>query len=78
MRNKLADFRELILNKAELFLISERKRKLHNTFPNAQFETKDEDRNKFGGGIILFLTEYIPGRMINRLKLPAGIEIMCF
>ena len=76
MRNKLADSRELILNKAELFLISERK--LHNTFPNAQFETKDEDRNKFGGGIILFLTEYIPGRMIIRLKLPAGIEIICF
>lgn len=74
----MADFRELILNKAELFLISERKRKLHNTFPNAQFETKDEDRNKFGGGIILFLTEYIPGRMIIRLKLPAGIEIICF
>ena len=80
-RNPFTDFKKLILNETDVFLISESK--LHNTFSYAQFKDggcrlSRKDRNKFKGGIILFVKRNIPCKIINSHKFPAGIEIICF
>ena len=80
LRNKFQVFKELILNETDVFLMSESK--LNNIYPNAQFQVERyrlfrKDRNKYGGGIILFVKENIPARIINEYKFPASIEIIC-
>ena len=57
--------------------------KLDNTFPNAQFQAEGYrlfcmDKNKFGGVIILFLKENIPGKILNSHKFLGGFKIIYF
>ena len=54
---------EIIVKAFDLFLISESK--LDNTFPMNQFhifgfKVFRRDRNRFGGGLILYINENIP------------------
>ena len=77
--NKLADFKGLIRNETEAFLISESK--LDNTIPNAQFQAEGyrlirKDRNKFRRGIILLVKENIPRKIINSHKFPVSIKMI--
>ena len=59
---------EIIVKAFDLFLISESK--LDNTFPMNQFhifgfKVFRRDRNRFGGGLILYINENIPCRSLN-------------
>ena len=64
---------EIIKNFA-IFLISESK--LDSTFPNAQFKVTGfyifrYDRNRFGGGLLLYMNDKIPFKFLkNILYLP--------
>ena len=57
--------------------------KLDNPFPNAQFQAEGYrlfcmDKSKFGGDIILFLKENIPGKILNSHKFLGGFKIIYF
>ena len=67
IRNKFI-FAESIVKAFDLFLIS--KSKLDSTFPMNQFhifgfKVFRRDRNRFGGGLILYINENIPCRPLN-------------
>ena len=74
MKNKFDLLRALVPNKVDIFMISESK--LDNSFPVAQFEiTKYTtpyifDRNRNGGGILLYIRENIPSKTLHVFKLP--------
>lgn len=56
-KNMFTDFKELLLNKTELILISGNK--IWNTFSNAHFQAEryrlfHKDRHKLGWGVALF------------------------
>ena len=62
IRNKFEMITETITN-FDIFLISESK--IDSTFPNMQFKINGyklfrRDRNRFGGGLMLYLNEEIP------------------
>ena len=55
--------------------------KLDNTFPVSQFHTdgcsspKRSDRNRNGGGIIIYVREDIPNRMLTKHNFPDNIKV---
>ena len=69
LRNKFELLTEMVRDKVDLLMISETK--LDSSFPNAQFYMKSYskpymlDRNSKGGGIILYVREDIPSKLIN-------------
>ena len=69
LRNKFELLTEMVRDKVDLRMISETK--LDSSFPNAQFYLKSYskpyrlDRNSKGGGIILYVREDIPSKLIN-------------
>ena len=71
LRNKFELLTEMVRDKVDLLMISETK--LDSSFPNAQFYMKSYskpyrlDRNSIGGGIILYVREGIPSKLINSL-----------
>ena len=61
------------------FLISESK--LGSTFPNAQFTITGfkifrYDRNRFGGGLILYVNDKIPSKFLNKHSIFSEIELI--
>ena len=69
-RNKFA-FVEDIIKLFDVFLVSESK--LDHTFPSNQFRINGYkifrlDRNRFGGGLILYINENIPCNTFKILK----------
>ena len=70
-RKKFELLAEMVRDKADLLMISETK--LDSSFPNAQFYMKyyskpyKLDTNSKGRGIILYVTEDIPPKLINSL-----------
>ena len=69
LRNKFELFTEMVRDKVELLMISETK--LDSSFADAQFYMKSYtkpyrlDRNSKGGGIILYVREDIPSKLID-------------
>ena len=69
LKNKFELLIEMVGDKVDLLMISETK--LYFSFPNAQFcmtsysKPYRLDRNRKGGGIILYLRKDIPSKLIN-------------
>ena len=69
LRNKFEPLTEMVRDKVDLLMISETK--LDPSFPNAHFYMKSYsklyrlDRTSKGGGIILYVREDIPSKLIN-------------
>ena len=67
LRNKFELLTEMVRDKVDLLMIFETK--LDSSFPNAQFYMKSYsyrlDRNSKEGGIILYVREDIPSKLIN-------------
>ena len=68
IRNKFSAFKDLVLKESDICLLSETK--IDHSFPNSQFFTEgyrrfQKNRNKNGGGLILYINEGIPGKLIN-------------
>ena len=64
-----------------IFLISESK--LENTFPINQFaiggyKILRRDRNRFGGGLILYINESIPCKPLRNHSMFSDLELMAF
>ena len=79
-RNKYEMFAEFIEN-FNIFLISESK--LDDTFPNRQFHINGFkifrcDRNRYVGGLILYVQERIPCKPLKILPFDLKIEIIGF
>ena len=70
LRNKLEQLSTMINGNIDIFMISETK--LDETFPAAQFYLQDfcdpyrSDCNRNGGGIMLYIREDIPSRLIEK------------
>ena len=69
IRNKLDALTYIIGNNIDIILISETK--IDDTFPTVQFFIKGfsasyrQDRNRAGGGILLFVQKDVPSRTLN-------------
>ena len=69
LKNKFELLIEMVGDKVDLLMISETK--LYFSFPNAQFcmtsysKPYRLDRNRKGGGIILYVRKDIPSKLIN-------------
>ena len=69
LRNKFEMLEELIKDKIDIFLISETK--LDSSFPSGQFVIKGYstpfrlDRNQNGGGLLLYVREDIPCKILK-------------
>ena len=56
--------------------------KVDDSFPHSQFEIAGYsspfrlDRDSYGGGIMLFFSDYLPCRELDLLRLPGDIEAM--
>ena len=70
--NSITDF--------DIFLISESK--IDSAFPHMQFKINGyklfrRDRNRFGGGLLLYLNEEIPCKFLNNHPIVPNAEIIC-
>ena len=78
MSSKFDQLKLLIQGKVDILIITETK--LDDSFPIDQFIISGYskpyrlDRNRNGGGIIIYIREDIPSKQINLLKLPDDIE----
>ena len=79
IRNKFECLKYIIDKNVDILLISETK--LDETFPEQQFHIEGfsppyrRDRNDKGGGLLLFVREYVPSRKIN-VELSPQIEVI--
>ena len=81
IRNKFSGFKDLVLKETDIYLLSETK--VEDLFPNSQFFAEGyrmfrKDRNKNGGGLILYVNDDIPGKLINSYNFKEGSEIIVF
>ena len=79
IRNKFFDFKELVLSETDVCLISEIK--LDDSFPDQQCHVNGykmfcKDRNKIGGGLILFVKENTPCKVVNTFRFSEECEII--
>ena len=68
-----------IIKDFDIFLISESK--LDSTFPNAQFKITSfkifrYDRNRFGGGLLLYVNDKVPFKFLNKHSIFSDIELI--
>ena len=80
IRNKF-DTLDEIVKAFDIFLISESK--LDNTFPINQFSIRGykvfrRDRNRFGGGLILYVNKNIPCKPLTDHPVFSDLELMAF
>ena len=79
--NKLDGIMELVQGKLDIFLISETK--IDSSFPDAQFSRDGysiphrKDRKLGAGGLLMYVNENIPSRLLNGHTMPADIELIC-
>ena len=65
----------------DVFLISETK--IDSSFPEAQFlhdgysKPHRKDRSLGGGGLLMYMNDNIPSRILNQHTIPDDVEIMC-
>ena len=78
IREKISGFKDLILKETDICLLSETK--IDDSFPNSQFFAEGyrmfrKDRNKNGGGLILYINEGIPGKLINSYDFKEDLKL---
>ena len=81
MRNKFSSLQQTVLSKTDILLLSETK--IDDSFPNSQFYAEGfkmyrKDRTKTGGGLLLYVNENLPGKIINSYKFKENSEIIVF
>ena len=79
LRNKFVAIDELIKNKIDICLISETK--VDESFPNQQFKINGykmfrKDRDRFGGGLMFYVNEQIPSKVLSLESIPMDIELI--
>ena len=79
LRNKFVAIDEFIKKKIDICLISETK--VHESFLNQQFKINGyqifrKDRNKFGGGLMFYVNEQIPSKVLSLESIPINIELI--
>ena len=80
IRNKFEQLKELILKYVDVLIITETK--LDDTFPSAQFiiegfsEPFRRDRNRNGGGVMIYVRHGIPCRLLTKHKFASDMEIL--
>ena len=80
IRNKFEQLKELILKYVDVLIITETK--LDDTFPSAQFiiegfsEPFRRDRNRNGGGVMIYVRHDIPCRLLTKHKFASDMEIL--
>ena len=80
IRNKFEQLKELILKYVDVLIITETK--LDDTFPSAQFiiegfsEPFRRDRNRNGGGVMIYVRHGIPCRLLTKHKFASVMEIL--
>ena len=78
IKNKFDSLVELIKENVDILLISETK--IDSSFPTAQFlingfTTYRRDRNRNGGGMLLYIREYIPSNLLHTDDIIEGFYI---
>ena len=81
VRSKFSSLQQTVLNKTDILLLSETK--IDDSFPNSQFYAEGfkmyrKDRTKTGGGLLLYVNENLPGKIINSYKFKENSEIIVF
>ena len=71
----------MITNNIDIYLLSETE--IDENFPNQQFnisnyKTFRRDRNKHGGGLLFYINENIPCKLVNDQIIPSDIEMIMF
>ena len=80
VRNKFEMLKELVKENIDILLISETK--IDKSFSTAEFEIDNFyspfrlDRNKYGGGLLLYIREGIPSKLLNSYTENSEIENM--
>ena len=79
LRNKFVAVDELIKNKIDVCLTSETK--VGKTFPNQQFKINGykmlrKDRDRFGGGLMFYVNEQIPSKVLSLESIPMDTELI--
>ena len=75
---KFEQLKLLVPGNIDVLVITETK--LDDTFPTAQFSIDGfsipyrQDRNKNGGGILIYVREDIPNKILTKHNFPSGIE----
>ena len=78
IRNKFDFLKVIISNNVDILAIAETK--LDNTFPTSQFILEGfhppfrYDRNRFGGGILVYVRNGVPAKELKEYQLPDNIE----
>ena len=80
-RNKIRAVQELITKNIDICLLSEIK--TDENFPNQQcnisnYKTFRGDRNKHGGGLLFYINENIPRKLLNDEIIPSDTEMIMF
>ena len=76
--NKFEQLKELVMKHADVLVITETK--LDDSFPTSQFlmkyfaETFRLDRNRNGGGVMIYIRDGIPSRLLSKHVFPSDIE----
>ena len=76
MRNKFSSLQQTVLGKTDILLLSETK--IDDSFPDFQFFAEGfkmyrKDRTKIGGGLLLYVNENLPGKIINSYKFEISV-----
>ena len=72
--NKIDEIRTIIKDRVDILVLTETK--LDNSFPTAQFLIEGfsvpyrQDRNRHGGGIMIYVREDIPSKILNKHHFP--------
>ena len=75
---KLNQLKELVLKQVDILVICETK--LDETFRSSQFHMDGFslpyrlDRNRNGGGVMIFVRENIPSKLLTKPNFPSGVE----
>ena len=78
LTSKFDQLKEIVLKYIDILVITETK--LDDTFPNAQFLVPGFskpfrlDRNRNGGGVMIYVRENIPSKLLTKHVLPSDIE----
>ena len=79
LANKFEQLKLMIQGKVDILVITETK--LDNTFLTSQFmiqgfsEPYRIDRNRYGGGVMIYIREDIPSRLLKKHNFPVDIDV---
>ena len=81
VRNKFSSLQQTVLSKTDILLLSETK--IDDSFPNSLFFAEGfkmyrKDRTKTGEGLLLYVNENLPGKIINTYKFKESPEIILY